>query len=1601
VGTGTLVVTPSSADFTAVPNVPSVAVAQVSTISLPRTLVSGDTFGFAIDSVTYTQNVTSVPATDFATFVANISALPDVDVVGNFASGSFTVTATTPGTAFTLSGGTISHAASSQTVVSAVAAVAQKDSFTLPASPVSGDSITVIVNGTSVTQSFVTNAAATLSGLVAQINGIGSVVATLSGSTTVVLDAAVPGTAFTVGSVQVNNSTAPVNVTSNVVAVAQVSTLTVPFTPVSGDAFAVSIGTGTASQSFVTDVATTLSLLNSSVDALGSVNSSVNTASGTFTFQSRTPGVPFTAALVATGATFTSSGLIANEVNIAQVDVLSVNRLFATGDSLSVSVAGSGSTIPFSINSDTTASALRSWIDSLPEVSATVSGSGGSYTFTVTSATPGTPFTGAVLTVNTVTPAVNTVANVFPEAQIDSITVPRSLVAGDVLSVTLSGAAATTVTYSGSEAATLSGFTAALDALSEVSATLSGSTVTVTAAVPGVPFTLSALDLTGTVPTTVTINNVVPVTQVVTATLPGLVAGDTASTTLNGTSVSTPFATSEAATLAAFAVALAASGTVTASFSGSDLTVSSTTPGTPFTLGNITVTNVTSATVNVTYVPPVAQTVVFDASSTDEGWTFRTTLNGKNYDYLSGSGDTDSTVESALASMILADTGAVLVTTGATNFTLTAAVAGVPFTFAATAIDITAPVVTTPIAAAQTLKSGDVSTSTVASNEDGMVYAVASGTLVSTPAGITAAIGAGTAFSISAAVRNVAYTVTVPVGPVDGAYDFVAVDTSGNVSNRMLGWLTVDNTPPLLVLGTPSGQTVHAVSMTVTGVTDPLSTVTVTGAVTLTGSADVSGNFSIVLPLVADSLNAFSFSVTDAVGNSTVRAFSVTEDGIGPAIVANFSGTTYASGASVSLTGQTEAGLSVVVTETVSGTVASVTADGLGNYSAVLPLRLNASNGFTVTATDAAGNTGSVSFTVVQDNVDPVVVLSALPAVVDANSILVSGTTDSNVAVTVSDGTTSTGIASDGLGAFSVSMALVQNATNVFSVTATDLSGRTGTASVSTVEDSVANTLLVSTLPVTVNAANLTVTGTTKPNASVTASGGAATLTGVSDSLGVWNFSVPLVQDSVNNLVFTSVDALGNTASGTLAITEDSINPVVTLSTASSTTYALTVPVAGTTEPFATVTVTGGSGSATVVADALGAFSANVDLNPGIANALTITATDAAGNFGTANVTVTHDSVVVFLNLSQSGSYVTAAGNFTVSGGTKPGISVSVSGGAATLTGVSDGSGAFSFSVPLNLNAANTLTVTATDATLTNATGSVTVTHDSIAPAIVFGAVPAATNALTLTVTGTTDPNAVLSIVGLSGSSFTGSADVLGNFSVTFPLVANAVNPFDFTATDAAGNSGTGSVSVTQDANAPAISLFAVTSAVLGGSATASYSFSTNEASTGTLYVGTGANVAATLIATVSTFGLSHTGTVLGLSQGTLYYVYSTASDTAGNLSQIPVSSFTTASVASSGGGGGGSTGGGGGGGGGGSGGFGSTLSDSCPNGDYSASYYDGTCGTKPSASASASGATVSAPKPPVSKPPVSKPSTPSKTPVTPGKNPGYSDDSRFGREWG
>lgn len=257
---------------------------------------------------------------------------------------------------------------------------------------------------------------------------------------------------------------------------------------------------------------------------------------------------------------------------------------------------------------------------------------------------------------------------------------------------------------------------------------------------------------------------------------------------------------------------------VHASLSGSSLIVTASTPGTPFTLSAFSLQNHQNASTIAFNVPAVAQSVSITANDVITGWTFRVTVNGTPYDYLSNATDTDASVATSLAS-IVTSTGVTATASGA-ELLLNANVPGTAFTYSAIALDITAPSITDVVSATEALRSGATSATSISINENGAIYFVLSGSVVNSISDLNALIVTGEAFlGQSNATAGTPYTFVIPSGVTDGVYGVIAIDTHGNISSYHSTGITLDSTAPIIVLNTTS-QTVATPTIDINGSTE-------------------------------------------------------------------------------------------------------------------------------------------------------------------------------------------------------------------------------------------------------------------------------------------------------------------------------------------------------------------------------------------------------------------------------------------------------------------------------------------------------------------------------------------------------------------------------------------------------------------------------------------------------------------------------------------------------------------------------------------------------------------------------------------------------------
>lgn len=145
----------------------------------------------------------------------------------------------------------------------------------------------------------------------------------------------------------------------------------------------------------------------------------------------------------------------------------------------------------------------------------------------------------------------------------------------------------------------------------------------------------------------------------------------------------------------------------------------------------------------------------------------------------------------------------------------------------------------------------------------------------------------------------------------------------------------------------------------------------------------------------------------------------------------------------------------------------------------------------------------------------------------------------------------------------------------------------------------------------------VSVAGTTDPGVTVTVDGNPVFV----DPMGTFRVDLTLA-DGIHSIPIISTDAAGNSASTTVDIIVDTVDPTISLNAPSSVEVA-TVEVTGSTEAGASVSVNG----IAVDVDANGGFSIGLALAPG-ANTITAVATDPAGNSGSTSVSVTFNDPV-------------------------------------------------------------------------------------------------------------------------------------------------------------------------------------------------------------------------------------------------------------------------------------------------------------------------------------------------------------------------------------
>jgi hypothetical protein len=422
-----------------------------------------------------------------------------------------------------------------------------------------------------------------------------------------------------------------------------------------------------------------------------------------------------------------------------------------------------------------------------------------------------------------------------------------------------------------------------------------------------------------------------------------------------------------------------------------------------------------------------------------------------------------------------------------------------------------------------------------------------------------------------------------------------------------------------------------------------------------------------------------------------------------------------------------------------------------------------------VTATDAAGNAGSGSFTVtVQDTTAPVIA---------AQDNLVVEATGADGAV-VEFTPSASDIVSDAVAvaASPKSGSTFPIGTTSVTLTASDAAGNTATSTFTvTVRDT--------TAPVISGPGNLTAEATSAAGAVVTFSASASDIVDGAVAVTASPASGSTFALGVTTVTLTSTDAHGNTSTSTFTVTvRDTTAPKLAL--------PANLTLEATSAAGAVATFAASATDAVTAAPVIGYSKASGTTFPLGTTTVNVTATDEAGNIGHGSFTVTvvdTTAPALAIPASQTLEATSAAGasaayvaSATDAVTASPTIAYSIAPGSTFALGTT------------------TVNVSATDAAGNVAKGSFTITvRDTTAPAL--------TVPQNLTLEATSAAGAVANFAASATDVVTASPTIAYSAAPgsTFPIGTTTVN---VSATDAAGNKSTGSFTVTvRDTTAPTI----------------------------------------------------------------------------------------------------------------------------------------------------------------------------------------------------
>ena len=319
--------------------------------------------------------------------------------------------------------------------------------------------------------------------------------------------------------------------------------------------------------------------------------------------------------------------------------------------------------------------------------------------------------------------------------------------------------------------------------------------------------------------------------------------------------------------------------------------------------------------------------------------------------------------------------------------------------------------------------------------------------------GSTVTIYDGTAVLGTAAVGTNGHYSTSVSGLTGGANSLTATatDAAGNTSVASTPYVV--NLTSLTDTSTLSNGFATSTTQTITGTTEPNSTVKILDGTVQVGSAiaDSAGHYSTTVSGLTQGANTLSTTVTDSKGHSIASGTTTvnvdTAAPNAPTVVDTSPATNgFATSTSQTVTGVAEAGSTVKIMDA-GVQVGSTTADPAGHYTTTVSGLSEGANTLSATATDAAGHVSTATSTVVNVDLPPAPpsmtdTSTAADSLASSTTQTITGVAEAGSTVKIMDGNVLVGsTTADPAGHYTTTVSGLSEGANTLSATATDANG--------------------------------------------------------------------------------------------------------------------------------------------------------------------------------------------------------------------------------------------------------------------------------------------------------------------------------------------------------------------------------------------------------------------------------------------------------------------------------------------------------------------------------------------------------------------------------